>query len=280
MRGRDGQSQLSRRIGRAESICLCEARLQREWGALVKARCRVIASRVTEAGGDVGGNGNSKQGGQQLRWRRSEGGSDDDCGERKSEVGRRRWRTEEGELRENLRGSDGIGPDTWPVRSGRAPRRLRVALLLRPSFSPPPPLALSAVAALALAAAPAPVAVSVASLALVAVAAAAAFVIAADIAAAFALARGNGALPRLDQRVLPAPSLRQACRLDAPHTLGNTNRHAKLRSTRAYRLRGYVRRYGAFLSRRMRALLNIDHSPLTSILLTTKSLHLPSMCVT
>ncbi|KAL1724994.1 hypothetical protein EV714DRAFT_277947 [Schizophyllum commune] len=216
----------------------------REWGALVKARCRVIASRVTEAGGNVGGNGNGKQGGQQPRRRRSEGGGDDDCGERKSEVGRRRWRTEEGELRENLRGSDGIGPDTWPVRSGRAPRRLRVALLLRPLFSPPPPLALSAVAALALAAAPAPVAVavSVASLALVAVAAAAAaaFVIAANIAAAFAHARGNGALPRLDQRALPALSLCQACRLDVPHTLGNTNRHAKHRSTRAYRLRGYV----------------------------------------
>ncbi|KAL1657522.1 hypothetical protein GGF50DRAFT_93237, partial [Schizophyllum commune] len=77
--------QLSRCIGRTESICLCEARLQREWGTLVKARCHVIVSRVTEAGGDVGGIGNGKQGGQQPRWRRSEGGGDDDCGERKSE---------------------------------------------------------------------------------------------------------------------------------------------------------------------------------------------------
>ncbi|KAL1684407.1 hypothetical protein GGG16DRAFT_106981 [Schizophyllum commune] len=231
----------------------CEARHQRERGALIEVRCRVTADRVTEGGGDVGGggggggsggggggsggngNGDGDSGG-------SEGSGDDD-GERKSEV-RRRGRRTEGELRENLRGSDGIGPDTWPVRSGRAPRRLRVALLLRPSFSPPPPLALSAVGALALAAAPAPVAV--ASLALVAVAAAAAaaavVVFAADIAAAFRHARGNGALPRLDQRALPALSLHQACRLDAPHTLGNTNRHAKHRSSRAYRLRGHVRR--------------------------------------
>ncbi|KAL1658559.1 hypothetical protein GGF50DRAFT_120740 [Schizophyllum commune] len=226
-------------IGCVESTRLWEAR--RGWGALIKARCRVTAAGVIEGGGGSGGNGNGNEnsGGNE--------GSGDDDGERKSEVRRRRRRTE-GELRENLRGSDGIGPDTCPVRSGRAPRRLRVALLLLPSSSPLPlPFALSAVAA------PAPVAVAVAVTAAAAtaavlapvavaaaVAAAAAVVIAADITTAFGHACGNGALLRLDQRALPALSLRQACRLDVPHTLGNTNRRAKHRSTRAYRLRGHV----------------------------------------
>ncbi|KAL1698489.1 hypothetical protein EV121DRAFT_274400 [Schizophyllum commune] len=227
-------------IGRVESSRLWEAR--RGWGALIEARCRVTAGRVTEGGGDVGGggggssssggsgNGNGDAGG-------SNGSGDNDGGGRRSEVQRRRRRTEEGELCENLRGPDGIGPNTWPVRSGRAPRRLRVALLLLPSSSPPPlPFALAAVAALALAAAPAPVAVAVAiAVAVAAVAAAAvlapvAVVIAADITTAFGDACGNGALLRLDQRALPALSLSQAC-------------------------------YGAYLSRRVRALLEIDHSP-------------------